>query len=146
MKSNNVIRIHAGKTLAIQPGGDTALFYSDSPKEPWCIGHLRFDVDGCGKLWASWEPHSAARTHNRQPFRDEFDALVNALQRKLFCKPDQILKRLADMGVPVIEADRRYYGFHIDSDAYSYYFRVYPGRGDYSYCYCYAREGGGGNG
>ena len=142
MKSDNVIRIHAGKTLAIQPGGDTALFYSDTSEEPRCIGHLRFDVDNCGKLWSSWWPHSAAQKHNRPPFREEFDALVNALQRMLFHDPDHIRQRLIDLGVPVIAEDRRYYGFHIDSDAYSYYFRVYPGRGDYSYCYCHAREGG----
>ena len=69
MKSDNVIRIHAGKTLAIQPGGDTALFYSDSASEAQCIGHLRFDVDSSGKLWSSWWPHQAAQKYNRQPFK-----------------------------------------------------------------------------
>lgn len=144
MKNTITVRLtpKSVKELPLIPGGETELFYSDSRAESRCIGHHRFDVDDCGKLWAYWQPHSAAHTHNRQPFRDEYDALMNAIRRLLFRKPDQILKRLTDLGIPVIEADRRYYGFHVDSEAYRYYYRVYPGKGDYSYCYCYTRDGG----
>ena len=126
------------RELPIQSGGKSELFYSNSSAEPRCIGHLRFDVDTCGKLWSSWWPHQAAQKHNRTPFRDEFDAVMNALQREIFTKPDRILQALIDRGVPVIP-DSRCYGFHIDTDAYSYYVRVYPFPGDYSYSYCYVR-------
>lgn len=126
--------------VVIQPGGDAAFFYSDSASEAQCIGHLRFDVDSRGKLWSSWWPHQAAQKYNRQPFKDEFDTLVNALQRELFSQPDQIMQSLIDMQIPCMDEASRYYGFHIDTEDYSYYFRVFPGKGDYSYCYCYVNE------
>lgn len=128
------------KTLRIQPGGENELFYSESRLEKACIGHLRIDVDGCGKLWTSWWPHSAAQKYNRPPFRAEFDALINALQRELFRDQAKISGILSGIGVARME-DERYYVFHIETDDYRYYFRVYPGKGDYSYCYCYAKEG-----
>lgn len=129
------------KTMVIQPGGMKALFYSNSAAESKCIGHLRFDVDNSGKLWTSWWPHGAAQSHNRQPFKDEFDGIVNALQRDLFSKQDEIQKRMIDREIPIINSDLCYYGFHIDTDAYSYYFRVTPRPHDYSYCYCYVGKG-----
>ena len=112
----------------------------ESRLEKACIGHLRIDVDGCGKLWTSWWPHSAAQKYNRPPFRAEFDALINALQRELFRDQAKISGILSGIGIPRME-DGRYYGFNIETDDYRYYFRVYPGKGDYSYCYCYAKEG-----
>lgn len=125
--------------MCIHPGGEHELFYSNSAAEARCIGHMRFDVDSCGKLWASWWPHQAAQKYNRQPFKDEFDDITNALQRKVFSQPKQILRILTEMGVPIIDESRRYYGFHIDTEAYSDYFRIFPYPGDYSYCYCYVR-------
>ena len=97
-------------------------------------------------LWSSWWPHQAAQRHNRQPFKDEFDAIVNALQRRVFSKPKRIPDALLDLGIPVIEEGSHYHGFHIDTDAYSYYFRIFPYPGDYSYCYCYVRDEPYGNG
>lgn len=125
------------KALVIQPGGIKTLFYSNSAAESRCIGHLRFDVDSSGKFWTSWWPHGAAQSQNRPPFKEEFDGIINALQRDLFCQQDEIRKNMIDRKIPVIDPDRSYYGFHIDSEAYSYYFRISPRAHDYSYCYCY---------
>jgi len=136
---NHTLDLGGGKTVAILLGGDKAFFYSDSPAEARCIGSLRFDVDTGGKLWSSWWPHSAAQKHNRQPFKDEFDSIVNAVQRRVFSKPKQIQRALLDLEIPVISEERHYYGFHIDTESYSYYFRIFPYPGDYSYCYCYVR-------
>ena len=136
---NHTLDLGGDKTVAILLGGDKALFYSNNSAEARCIGHLRFDVDTSGKLWSSWWPHQAAQKYNRQPFKDEFDAIVNALQRRVFSKPKQILHELLDMQIPLIEEERRYHGFYIDTEAYSYYFRIFPYPGDYSYCYCYVR-------
>lgn len=129
-----------GKVFTILPGGEHELFYSNNSQEFRCIGHIRFDVDTCGKLWSMWNPHRAAQKYNRPPFKDEFDALVNALQRRVFSKPKRIAAALAELKVPCIEQDRRYYGFHVDTDDYSYYARIFPYAGDYSYIYCYARH------
>lgn len=126
---------HANKTVRIIPGGDTALFYNNSAAEERCIGHLRMDADNCGKLWTSWWPHSAAQKHNREPFRSEFDALINALYRELFSQPEKMMGWLRN--IPSLDTDERYRFFHIDTGVYSYYSRVCPGKGDYSYCYCY---------
>lgn len=130
---------HSSKELHIQPGGERELFYSNNAAEERCIGHIRFDVDACGKLWSNWQPHQAAQKHNCQPFKDEFDAVMNALQRQVFSNPKQILRAMLDMRIPMIDAERHYYGFHIDTEGYSYYFRIFPYPGDYSYCYCYVR-------
>lgn len=138
-ESNNLVI--GDKTVLIQPGGEKELFYSNNSQEFRCIGHMRFDVDNSGKLWTMWNPHRAAQKYNRQPFRGEFDALVNALQRRLFSKPKRIAAALAELKIPCMAEDRRYYGFHIDTDDYSYYVRVFPYiGGDYSYIYCYARH------
>ena len=137
MTSSLILQTGAGVdlTLHIQPGGEGQLFYSNSAAEERCIGHMRFDVDACGKLWSSWQPHQAAHKFNRQPFKDEFYAIMNALQRRVFSQPKHILPVLLDMRIPVFGAERHYYGFHIDTEAYSYYFRIFPYPGDYSYCY-----------
>lgn len=132
---------HVKKTVRITPGGDTALFYSNSAAEERCIGHLRMDADNCGKLWTSWWPHSAAQKHNREPFRSEFNVLINTLQRELFSKPEKMLTVLTGLAIPSLDNDQHYRFFHINTGAYSYYFRVYPGKGDYSYCYCYVNGG-----
>ena len=125
--------------LLIQPGGDKALFYSGGPSPERLIGHLRMNADNYGKLWTSWWPHEAAQKYNREPFKSEFDALINALQRELFCQPETMMSKLLSLGIPSLDDDKRYRFFHVDTEAYSYYFRVYPGKGDYSYCYCYVR-------
>ena len=88
------VRTDDDRTLRVLPGGEHELFYSNSVAEARCIGSLRFDVDSTGKLWSSWWPHQAAQKYNRQPFKDEFDAIVNALQRRVFGKPKQILRVL----------------------------------------------------
>ena len=116
----------SGKTVELLPRGERELFYCNSTAESRCIGHLRFDVDACGKLWSSWWPHQAAQKHNRQPFKNELDAIVNALQRRVFSKPKRIPGTLLDLGIPVIEEGSQYHGFHIDTDAYCYYFRIFP--------------------
>ena len=136
---NNKLEIK-GMTFVIQPGGENELFYSNNSQEFRCIGHLRFDVDGCGKLWSMWNPHRAAQKHNRQPFKDEFDSLVSALRARLYAKPHRVTVTLAEMGIPCIDESRYYYGFHVDTDDYSYYARIFPLAGDYSYIYCYARH------
>ena len=136
---NHTLDLGGGRTVAILLGGDKTLFYSNSSAEARCIGSLRFDVDTTGMLWSSWWPRQAAQKYNRPPFRNEFDDIVNALQRRVFSKPKQILNALLDLEIPVIEEERHYYGFHIDTEAYSYYFRIFPYPGDYSYCYCYVR-------
>ena len=137
----NPLDAHGGKELHIQLEGEHELFFSGSTAEERCIGHLRFDVDTCGKLWSSWQPHQAAQKYNRQPFKDEFDAIMNALQRRMFNNPKQIMRVLLDMQIPVIDEERHYYGFRVDTEAYSYYLRIFPYPGDYSYCYCYVRGG-----
>ena len=136
---NHTLDLGGGKTVAILPGGDKAFFYSNSSAEARCIGHLRFDVDTTGKFWSSWWPHQAAQKYNHPPFKDEFDDIVNALQRRVFSKPKQVLNALLDLEIPVIAEERHHYGFHIETAAYSYYFRIFPYPGDYSYCYCYVR-------
>ena len=142
MNKNEPILLEIGtnRYVEIHPGGERELFYSNNSQEFRCIGHIRFDVDTCGKLWSLWEPHRAVQKYNRQPFKDEFDAIVNGLQRRLYSKPGRTLARLTEMGITCMDRSRHYYGFHIDTEDYSYYARIFPYPGDYSYIYCYSRK------
>lgn len=40
--------------FTLEPSLDEAMFYSDSPAEPRCIGHLRMDFGSGQEFWTSW--------------------------------------------------------------------------------------------
>ena len=93
---------HVKKTVRITPGGDTALFYSNSAAEERCIGHLRMDADNCGKLWTSWWPHSAAQKHNGSRLSAESIANV----RKLIAAKAPLIKLALELDeLPIEEED-----------------------------------------
>lgn len=110
-----------------------------------CIGHLRGDMGSTGEqFYSSWDDHQGQL--KTQEFKDEFDAVINALRfdeahdgvlanrRALanYCwhHPDSRL-------VPGEDA----FGFRLDTENYSYMIRLNPNRGMYNiYCYCYQRE------
>lgn len=69
-------------------------------------------------------------------------SVVDSLRSTMLSSANLALHELIAAGTPILDENLRYYGFHIDTEAHSYYVRVCPYIGDYSYIYCYMREEG----
>ena len=109
------------------------------------IGHLRGDMDndGQGFYTTFFDFRQELKTDD---FKDEFDAVVNALRRDPAYQ--QILGNRGKLRSfcyahpeSRIQSDRDDYGFRVNTEAYSYLIRLNPNRGEYNfYIYCYKRE------
>ena len=126
--------------FTLEPSLDAAMFYSGSPAEPHCIGHLRMDLWSGQEFWTSWWPHSA-HAHNDDVFKTELDALIKALRKALFKDRAHMRRYIADHAVPPLEKDPRTYGYCAHTEKYAYFIRCLPEPGDYNaYIYCYLEE------
>ena len=126
--------------FTLEPSLDAAMFYSGSPAEPRCIGHLRMDFGSGQKFWTSWWPH-AAHAHIDDVFKTELDALIKALRKDLFKNRAHMCKYIADHAVPPLEEKPRTYGYCVHTEKYAYSIRCLPEPGDYNaYIYCYLEE------
>ena len=108
------------------------------------IGHLRADFGSNGLgFYTTWFDYR--EDLKTDEFKQELDLVINLLRLK-----GEVLHSRADMGrycsySPAqsrMDTDREdYHGFRVDSEKFSYLFRITPIRGDYNmYCYCYVKE------
>lgn len=122
--------------------------YTQNPeimKSSGCIGHLRADMDSNGTgFYSSWDNHTPEL--KTQSFKDEFDAVINALRFDSSCggilKNRESMKKFLN-AVPEskITEDGHAYGFRVDTDNHSYMMRLNPFKGEYAaYIYAYDRE------
>ena len=126
--------------FTLEPSLDAAMFYSDSPAEPHCIGHLRMDFGSGQEFWTCWWPH-AAHAHNDDVFKTELDALIKALRKALFKDRAHMRRYIADHPIPSLEEKPRTYGYCVHTEKYAYFIRCLPEPGDYNaYIYCYLEE------
>ena len=126
--------------FTLEPSLDAAMFYSDSPAEPRCIGHLRMDFGSGQEFWTIWWPH-AAHAHNDNVFKTELDALIKALRKDLFKDRAHMYKYIADHVVPPLVESPRTYGYCVHTEKYAYFIRCLPEPGNYNaYIYCYLEE------
>ena len=110
-----------------------------------CIGHLRGDMGSSGEqFFSSWDDHQSQL--KTQEFKDEFDAVINAL-RFDEAHGGVLASRRALANYCWDHPDSRMvpgeddFGFRLDTENYSYLLRLNPNRGMYNiYCYCYQRE------
>lgn len=110
-----------------------------------CIGHLRVDGGSDGKgFYTDWTDHvSSLKTDE---FKVEFNEIINGL--RFDAAYDGMLSSRSSMARfcrqrPEGRFDEaRYdYGFRVDTEKYSYLFRLNPNPGEYNaYCYCYVRQ------
>ena len=116
------------------------------------IGVLRGDMDTDGKgFFSTW--FGFRDDLKTQEFKDELDDVINNLRfGKLdadgaFVQEDQIfenrraLARYCDnQPDALMDADRKHYGFRIDTEKYAYLMKLIPLKGDYNfYIYCYVK-------
>lgn len=123
--------------------GTFKMFYSDGPAEDRCIGHLRGDFGkGGDEFWNSWFPH-AADTRNDDSFKEEFDALINALRKNLLKSRVFMQKYLREHDSLLLESGIiTARGYMVTTEQYEYYIRCQPQPGDYNfYVYAYVRKG-----
>ena len=118
------------------------LFFSTATEEQACVGHLRGDFGSGTEFWTTWwDRHEELKD---QPFRDELDAVVNALRKDgplkdLRSMEDFCRKRPRSRMSPASGSD--YYGFRVDTGRHRFYLRFLPRRGDYNfYIYCYQTD------
>ena len=113
-----------------EPGWDKAI---------GCIGHLRFDFGWNGEeFWTTWWPHD--ESYKTPEFREELDDVINQLRKSELKDLRKAARWCYAQGAELPEAMIESYGIRVDTDAYSYLFRLTPARGNYQYCYCYLRE------
>ena len=110
-----------------------------------CIGHLRGDLDSTGEqFFSSWDDHQAQ--HKTQEFKDELDAVINALRTdRDFSALLESRRTLSNYCWTHPEArildGYDDYGFRLDTADYTYMLRFNPKPGMYNiYCYCYKRD------
>ena len=92
------------------------LFFSTATEEQACVGHLRGDFGSGTEFWTTWWDHHEELKD--QPFRDELDAVVNALRKDgplkdLRSMEDFCRKRPRSRMSPASGSD--YYGFRVDT-------------------------------
>lgn len=109
-----------------------------------CIGYLRADLGASGKqFYSTWEElRSKLKTDE---FRKEFDEVINT-----FRFDDKYDKMLSDISklkhfccteAEKFSVDEQYYGIRVDTEKYTYLFRLNPNSATYNlYCYCYVKE------
>ena len=118
------------------------LFFSGNTEDQACIGHLRGDFGSGTEFWTTWWDHNVEL--KGQEFKDELDAVVNALRK------DGPLKNLSSMerycrshaqARMSPQSGTDYYGFRVDTEKHCYYLRFLPQRGNYNfYIYCYQTD------
>ena len=119
-------------------------FYTSTPAEPFCLGHIRIDFGKAGdEYWAKFFEHKY------------FDRLYNP---ELLTEINTELRRLYDLGMTrhlqgmsafcrsnpeavigtLYDGWTKEYGFHTETEHLSFYIRCRPIRDDYqAYIYIY---------
>ena len=110
-----------------------------------CIGHLRGDMGSSGEqFYSSWDDHQGQL--KTQEFKDEFDAVINALRFEeahggVLASRRSLANYCWDHPDSRMVPGEDDFGFRLDTENYSYMIRLNPNRGMYNiYCYCYQRE------
>lgn len=134
----------SGEKYPLQGTGrdEEFLFFSGNTEDQACIGHLRGDFGSGTEFWTTWWDHNEEL--KGQEFKDELDAVVNALRKdgplKNLSSMEQYCRSHAQARMsPASSTD--YYGFRVDTEKRRYYLRFLPRRGDYNfYIYCYQTD------
>lgn len=120
---------------------ESDLFYSSSNRAEdqalACIGHLRLDFGHKGQeFWSTWWPHNDKL--NVQPFKNEFNNLVNTLREDGPLQSLSAMLRYCAANSGGALGDSGSYGYVAETEQYRYCLRFTPRQGDYNgYIYVY---------
>lgn len=120
---------------------DKKMFYSSTPAENRCIGHLRADFGGTGREYhSSWYSHTAEK-YNDAHFRKVFNATVKELHKNLLKNRASMRKYIRENPTDILEYNPDVHGYMKEVDKYEFYIRCTPEPGYYdAYIYCYIKE------
>lgn len=120
---------------------DKKMFYSSTPAENRCIGHLRADFGNTGReYYSSWYSHSA-ENYNDLEFKKAFHDLTKKLQHNLLRDRSAMKKYIRENPTEILEHEPNVYGYVMEQGKYEFYIRCTPYRGYYdAYIYCYITE------
>ena len=130
--------------FSVIPGseGNKSNYYSNSDREPFCVGHIRGDFGKSGdEYWATFWEHEGINTA-REGYKEELTALVNTLRKNLLKSRKAMRKYIQSRPPLILEAGEiMSYGYRVSTEKYDYYIRCspYPGVYDF-YIYMYIRE------
>lgn len=103
-----------------------------------CIGHLRADFGEGTAFFSSWTDHRADLKTDE--FREEINRVIDFMRDSIFHTRDTLRKYCYSHLEGSFGNDREW-GVRVDTDKFSYLFRLNPNRGEYNiYCYCYRRD------
>lgn len=103
-----------------------------------CIGHLRADFGDGTAFFSTWSDHRADLKTDE--FREEIDRVINSMRDSIF-KTREALRKYCWSHLEGSFGDDRNWGARVDTDKFSYLFRLNPNRGEYNiYCFCYRRD------
>lgn len=110
-------------------------------KERGLIGFVRADFGSNGKEFHStWWPY--CDDLKTMYFKNDLKVVLDTLRGDGYFLHDRdTLIEFCRSGTPLKYDDLNYWGIRVDTHDYSFLFRLFPFRGDYSfYCMCYKRE------
>lgn len=123
----------------ILPGNSEELFYSNSPREQECIGHLRADFGSGKEFFSSWWSHGG-NAHNDSTFRKELNALLKELRKDILKDRAHMRRYMSKQPGLLLERNPMTRGYRIITDKYEYFLRCAPAPGCYdAHLYCYLK-------
>lgn len=103
-----------------------------------CIGHLRADFGDGTAFFSTWSDQRADLKTDE--FREEINRVINSMRDSIF-KTREALRKYCWSHLEGSFGDDRTWGARVDTDNFSYLFRLNPNRGEYNiYCFCYRRD------
>ena len=132
------------KNFTVVPGseGSKGYYYSNSDREPCCIGHIRGDFGKSGdEYWATFWEHEGINAAG-EDCKAELTALVNALRKNLLKSRKHMKLYIRQLPPLLLESGEiMSYGYQVTTEKYNYYIRCtpYPGVYDF-YIDIYFRE------
>ena len=126
--------------INVEPNGTVAMFYSSTPAENRCVGHVRIDFGRDGtEFWHTWWPHEACDRLKNARFTADLDDVIYELRKNLLKSLKGMRKFITDN--KGARLDDGVYGYHVETEQFEFFIRCIPYLGDYNaYVYCYAKE------
>lgn len=141
--SQNELNPDNRKFILTPPSLDEAGFFYSSEKNDrdyGVIGHFRGDYSRSGtEWWSTWHGHRDEL--NVQPFKSEFNELINELRCIGFLRDRNSMTEYCDKH-PECRLESSYganYGFKVDTERHQYFIRCLLRQGTYDF-YVYAND------
>jgi len=130
--------------LRVAKTDETPMFFALSPEEDaklHCIGHVRIDFGRQGtEFWHTWHPRGPEEL-NTEKFKEDLGTIVDSLRENVLKDFRSMERYCLEHGGEIRGGWVQNYGYVVETEAYRYYLRCNPVKGDYqAYLMCFAKE------